>query len=172
MNIKSKTILSIAVGSLLSLYGTTWAQDSQDADDGAARKKDEKLPLIHNEATVGAYYLDQDSYRFGKYSGLTDKGWYALVDFRLEKRPVWDSGDTVRWRLQGWRLGLDSRRLVFDYNEQGTQKVRFDYRQIPNNRFLVMVTSFNGPVENVSVADCRCPSCGTRWTSRCCSRSS
>lgn len=142
MNIKSKTILSIAVGSLLSLSGTTWAQDSQDADDGAAKKKDEKLPLIHNEATVGAYYLDQDSYRFGKYSGLTDKGWYALVDFRLEKRPVWDSGDTVRWRLQGWRLGLDSRRLVFDYNEQGTQKVRFDYRQIPNNRFSDGLTPY------------------------------
>jgi len=135
MNIKSKTILSITVSSLFALSASSWAQDEKEADDAAAKKKDDTLPLIYNEATVGAYYLDQDSYRYGKYSGLKDEGWYALVDFRLEKRPVWNSGDTVRWRLQGWRLGLESRRLVFDYNEQGKQKVRFDYRQIPNNRF-------------------------------------
>jgi len=135
MTIKSKTILSIAMGSLFTLSASSWAQDNADTDDDAAKKKAEPLPLIYNEATVGAYYLDQDSYRYGKYSGLTDKGWYALVDFRVEKRPVWNSGDTVRWRLQGWRLGLDSRRLVFDYNDQGKQKVRFDYRQIPNHRF-------------------------------------
>jgi len=149
MNIKSKTILSIAVGSLLTLSGTAWAQDDKGADEAAAKKKDEKLPLIHNEATVGVYYLDEDAYRYGKYSGLTDKGWYALVDFRLEKRPVWDSGDTVRWRLQGWRLGLDSRRVAFDYNEQGKQKVRFDYRQIPNNRFSDGLTPYREETKGV-----------------------
>ncbi len=142
MNIKSKTILSVVVSSLFTLSGNSWAQDNTDAKDAAATKKDDQLPLIHNEATIGAYYLDQDSYRYGKYSGLKDKGLYALADFRLEKRPVWNSGDTVRWRLQGWRLGLESRRLVFDYNEQGTQKVRFDYRQIPNNRFSDGMTPY------------------------------
>lgn len=135
MNIKLNTILSIAVSSLLGLSASSWAQDEKEAEDQAAKKEEEKLPLIHNEVTVGVYYLDQDSYRFGKYSGLTDKGWYALADFKVEKRPEWDSGDPVRWRMQGWRLGLDSRRLVFDYDDQGTQKVRFDYRQIPNHRF-------------------------------------
>lgn len=135
MNSTFKNILSIAVGSALVLSTGAWAQDDTDSDKDTAKKKDAKLPLIYNEATVGAYYLDQDSYRYGKYSGLKDKGWYALADFRLEKRPEWDSGDTVRWRLQGWRLGLESRRVLFDYNDQGTQKLRFDYRQIPNNRF-------------------------------------
>jgi MtrB/PioB family decaheme-associated outer membrane protein len=57
----------------------------------------------------------------------------ALLD-RLEKRPDWKA-TTVRWRLQGWRLGLDSRRLAYDYNDQGKQKFGFDYREIPNNRF-------------------------------------
>jgi MtrB/PioB family decaheme-associated outer membrane protein len=134
VNIKFKTILSITVSSLLALSASSWAQENSDTDDQDA-KKTAKLPVIFNELTIGTYYLDQDSYRFGKYSGLKDKGWYAVADFRLEKRPVWDSGDTVRWRLQGWRLGLASRRLLFDYNDQGTQKLRFDYRQFPNNRF-------------------------------------
>ncbi len=143
MNINTKTILSVAVSSLFLVSASSWAQDDKDeANDSASKKSSSPLPVIYNEATVGAYYLDQDSYRYGKFSGLKDKGWYALVDFRLEKRPVWDSGDTVRWRLQGWRLGLESRRLLFDYNDQGTQKVRFDYRQIPNNRFSDGMTPY------------------------------
>jgi hypothetical protein len=84
----------------------------------------------------------EDSFRYGKYSGLTDEGFAPLVDFIWQKRPEWDSGDTVRWRLQGWRLGLDSRRLAFDYNDQGTQKFRFDFRSIPNNRFSDGMTPY------------------------------
>jgi MtrB/PioB family decaheme-associated outer membrane protein len=131
---------SIILAALLALPAASFAQDDKGDDDADAKK--EELPLIHNEISIGAYYLDDDSYRYGKYSGLTDEGWYGLIDFRLEKRPVWDSGDTVRWRLQGWRLGLDSRRLEFDYNQQGTQKFRFDYREIPNNRFSDGLTPY------------------------------
>ena len=118
-------------GLTLVLFTLPVVSLAQDDDD-----KDEKEPpVIASEITLGAYSLGEDSYRYGKYSGLTDDGFEALLDFRLEKRPVADSGDTVRWRLQGWRLGLDSRRLEFDYNDQGKQKFVFDYREIPNNRF-------------------------------------
>ena len=140
MRVTDLKLQSIMLATLLALPVAILAQDDKDDDDADAKK--EELPLIHNEISIGAYYLDDDSYRYGKYSGLTDEGWYGLIDFRLEKRPVWDSGDTVRWRLQGWRLGLDSRRLEFDYNQQGTQKFRFEYREIPNNRFSDGLTPY------------------------------
>ena len=128
------TLLATLILGLLAAPPGLRAQDEDDADK-AADKKEDKLSPVANEISIGLYYLGDDAYRYGKYSGLTDEGTEALLDFRLEKRPVWDSGDTVRWRLQGWRLGLDSRRLEFAYNDQGTQKFGFDYREIPNNRF-------------------------------------
>ena len=138
-----KVLLGVLALTLLTSPAGAWAQDDKSADK-KQDKKSEKPEAIANEVTIGAHYLGEDAYRFGKYSGLTDKGFEPLFDFLLQKRPEWDSGDTVRWRLQGWRLGLDSRRLEFSYNDQGTQKFRFDYRQMPNNRFSDGMTPYRG----------------------------
>ncbi len=101
-----------------------------------AKKKAKKAPAsIEKEVTVGVYALDDPSYRYGKYSDLTDNGVFGLFDFKLDRRPDPASDDTTRWRLEGKRLGLDSRRLEFDYWQQGKQRFRFDFREIPNNRF-------------------------------------
>ena len=137
----SRTVFGILTCVLLTLTASAWAQDKEPEDE----KQDEKKEVreeIASEVSLGIYYLSEDSFRYGKYSGLTDEGFAPLVDFIWQKRPEWDSGDTVRWRLQGWRLGLDSRRLAFDYNDQGTQKFRFDFRSIPNNRFSDGMTPY------------------------------
>ena len=105
MNIRYKMILSVMALALLAQPLTSLAQDEDSADKKDDKKKAQQPVEIQNVATIGAYYLDDDSYRFGKYSGLTDKGGYALFDFRLEKRPDPKSSDTTRWRLQGWRMG-------------------------------------------------------------------
>jgi len=142
MNTKNHFILGFTVLSLLVLPFTAWAQDEdKKADDGKKKQATEK-PSVKKEVTIGAYYLDDDSFRYGKYSGLTDKGGYALVDFKLEKRPDPKSDDTTRWRFQGWRLGLDSRRVEFDYHQQGKQRFKVDYREIPNHRFDDGLTPF------------------------------
>lgn len=136
MKSTKNTILVVAAVGLCALPAGAWAQDAEPQDtDQAADKQEAALSPVANEVSLGLYYSDEDAYRYGKYSGLTDDGLYPLVDFRLEKRPDWESDDTVRWRLQGWRLGLDSRRLAFTYNDQGKQKFGFDFREIPNNRF-------------------------------------
>jgi MtrB/PioB family decaheme-associated outer membrane protein len=135
MNVKYKTILSVAALALFASPFSTWAQD-EDAKDKKDTKKKAEVPVeIQNVAALGFYRMTDESWRYGKYSGLTDDRWYLLADFRLEKRPDPKSDDTVRWRLQGWRLGLESRRVEFDYHQQGTQRIRLDYRSIPNNRF-------------------------------------
>jgi len=136
MNKTFKTILTVTLITALASPLGAWAQDK---DKDAAKKPDKKKAALSSEvqnvATLGFYYLDHDAYRYGKYSGLTDKGFYLIADFMLDKRPDPDTSETVRWSLQGWRLGLESRRLKFDYNDQGTQRFGFDYREIPNNRF-------------------------------------
>jgi MtrB/PioB family decaheme-associated outer membrane protein len=130
MNSKYSTILNVMVPVLLALPVSLWAQQTEETYD------------IQKDISIGIYYLDDDSYRYGKYSGLTDDGAYALFDFKLEKLPDPKSDDTTRWRLQGWRLGLDSRRVELDFNQQGTQRFKVDYREIPNYRFSDGLTPF------------------------------
>ena len=98
---------------------------------------------ITAEIEVGTFYLDEDSLRFGKYSGLTDDGFDPYLNFKFESAPEWDDADPSFWSLQGWRLGLDSVRLEFDYRSHGKQKFELQYREIPNNRYMG-VTPYNG----------------------------
>jgi MtrB/PioB family decaheme-associated outer membrane protein len=147
MKNRIKHLLSVLVLAFLVSPATSWAQEKTDDDAQAPDKKEEKnekKSVVDNEIKVGIYYLSDDSFRFGKYSGLTNEGAYALVDFRWEKRPEWDSGDAIRWRLQGWRVGLNSRRIEFDWSQQGKQRFKFDYRQIPNNKFENGLTPYMG----------------------------
>lgn len=138
MNNQLKQFLNVIILAIIVLPLAAIAQDEKSKDSGAEDKgeaKAEKESVVDNEVDVGIYYLDDDSYRYGKYTGITDSGAYALFDFRLEKRPKWDSGDLTRWRFEGWRVGLDSRRLEFDFRQQGKQRFTVDYRQTPNNEW-------------------------------------
>ena len=142
MKTKYHFILGFTVLALLALPVTAWAQDEDKKTDDGKKKQATEEPAVQKEITIGAWYLTDDSYRYGKYSGLRDDGLYALFDFKLEKRPDPKSDDTTRWRFQGWRLGLDSRRVEFDYRQQGTQRFKVDYREIPNNRFSDGLTPY------------------------------
>ncbi|MDH3924308.1 MAG: MtrB/PioB family outer membrane beta-barrel protein, partial [Xanthomonadales bacterium] len=142
---RNHTVLSIIALSCLLFSWACWAQEkTENEPKGEDKKEQKKESVVDNEVELGLYYLSDDSFRYGKYSGLTDEGVYALLDFKLEKRPAWNSGDLTRWRFQGWRAGLNSRRFVFDFSQQGKQRFRFDYRQIPNNRFSNGLTPYMG----------------------------
>ena len=156
MRTKQNTILNIMVLALLTLPLAAWAKDDDKSDQDEAKAKAQSksdVQVVEKEITVGLYYLDDPSYRYGKFTGLEDDGAYALADFRIQKRPVWNSGDTKRWRVQGWRLGLDSRRIEFDFNDQGTQRFKADYREIPNYRFSDGQTPYRGAGTDTLVLD-------------------
>ncbi len=139
-----RRLIDNMVLALLLLPVMAWGQDSGIQDEKAEKGTAGNGAFIYREITLGAWYLDDDSYHFGKYTGLADKGGYVLADFLLEKRPDPKSSDTTRWRVQGWRLGLDSRRLEFDYRQQGKQRFKAVYREIPNRRFGDGQTPFRG----------------------------
>lgn len=144
MNTQKKLNRKWTVLAVLTLPLMAWGQDKEPAAPDDAKAETTQKAALESEVTVGLYYLDDDSYHYGKYSGLTNDGAEALVDFRIDKRPKWDSDDTLRWSLQGWRLGLDSRRIEFKFNDQGTQSLTADYREMPNNRFGDGLTPYLG----------------------------
>jgi len=148
MKRQSKTHARMLAVAVLALPLALWAQDKNPSSSGGDKKTDANQSAVESEVTVGMYYLDDDAFSYGKYSGLDEDGAQALVDFRIDKRPKWDSDDTIRWSLQGWRLGLDSRRVEFKLNDQGTQSLKAEYREIPNNRFADGLTPYIGAGSN------------------------
>jgi len=125
-------LYALAFG-LLHLPATLWAQESE-----------EEGSTVEGEIEFGIDYLSDDTHRFGKFSGHTEDGPEAIIDFHIESRPDWDSGDMTSWELTGSRLGLDSRRLEFEYSNQGVHSFSADYREIPNNRIGHGFTPYQG----------------------------
>jgi hypothetical protein len=116
MNTNHK-FLTLFFSGLLILPLSISAQGSgEDADDENA------VQGVESEIEIGGYHLDDPSFRFGKYTGITDDGFEPLINFKFQSRNAWDDPDLVTWRLQGWRVGLDSMRLEFDYFDQGNQR--------------------------------------------------
>ena len=87
MNDRIKKVLSVLALVFLVSASASWAQDKTE-DDSKDPDKKEKKSVVDSEAELGLYYLSDDSFRFGKYSGLIDDGAYILADFRWEKRPA------------------------------------------------------------------------------------
>ena len=65
-----KVLLGVLALTVLTSPAGGWAQDDKSTDKKQDKKK-EKPEAIANEVTIGAHYLGDDAYRFGKYSGLS-----------------------------------------------------------------------------------------------------
>jgi len=103
-----------------------------------------ELTQVRSEIEVGAGYVSDDSFRFGKYNGLEEDGAYGVLNFDINGRNAWDSGDARYWNLTGKDVGLSSRELSGEYGVQGDYKIKLDYNQIPVNRCDSCSTIFDG----------------------------
>src|SRR6202049_5339835 len=83
--------------------------------DNAARQ----LTQPTNQVEVGAGYVSQDSFKFGQYNGLFNKGFYGLFNFDVRSPDAYDSDSAVRWRVIGTDLGLDARKLRAEAGRRG-----------------------------------------------------
>jgi MtrB/PioB family decaheme-associated outer membrane protein len=104
------------------------------------------LPPEENESWIelGAWVNSDDSYKFGDFTGLEEKGVSLLANFDISRRAVWDSGDVRWWRAQGQNLGLDSRFARGDFGYQGLFDVWFEYEEIPKYQTDSASTVFQG----------------------------
>jgi len=104
------------------------------------------LPPEENESWIelGAWVNSDDSFKFGDYTGLEEKGVSLLANFDISRRAVWDSDDVRWWRAQGQNLGLDSRFARGDFGYQGLFNVWFEYEEIPKYQTDSASTVFQG----------------------------
>lgn len=102
------------------------------------------LTEVRSEVEFGGAYVSEDSFRFGKYTGLRKKDPYLLLDLDIKKRGPYDSDSTEYWRLQGDNLGLESRFAEFEYGRQGDFSTYILYDQIPVYHTETARTPFNG----------------------------
>jgi MtrB/PioB family decaheme-associated outer membrane protein len=100
-----------------------------------------ELTQAANEVEIGVGYVDDDSYKFGDYTGLHEKGPYFIGNFWLHGR---EDGTARFWRFSGTNIGLRSRNLQGEYTDQGNYRFYAEYDQLPKFRWDDAVTPFIG----------------------------
>ena len=107
----------------------------------AADDAEEAPSAISGTFEYGAGYVSDDSYRFGRFSGMDDEGPFVIGGFDVHFLP----GRPDYLHLQGQDLGLDSRRLSFEYGKQGHYETRLEYRELPNFKMDSGFTPYQNP---------------------------
>ena len=80
------------------------------------------------ELEGGAGYVSDNSYKFGEYNGLQDKGAYPVANGGARYRDE----DADYFDVQARNLGLDTRSIGMEGGRQGTYKLFLDYHEIPH----------------------------------------
>lgn len=161
--------LCLAIAIALALPLSALAQDKQSEPEANAEPQDESaqssepasddlfvvedsdepeklkdLIQIRDIVEVGIFHVSDDSFKFGRYTGLNDQGAGVVLNVDLLHRGPWDSDSAEFWSFKASNLGLDSRKAALEFGVQGTYKVRVDYDQIPNFRSDSTRTIFEG----------------------------
>lgn len=97
-----------------------------------------------NQVEAGVGYVSQDSFKFGEYNGLFNKGFYGIFNFDVRGGGVYDSNDPTRWRITGTDLGLDTRNVSAEYGQQGRFRIDFGYDELRRNRSDTYQTPYDG----------------------------
>jgi MtrB/PioB family decaheme-associated outer membrane protein len=80
------------------------------------------------EVEGGAGYVSDNSYKFGEYNGLQDKGPYPVANGWASYRDK----DADFFDVRALNLGLDTRSIDMEGGRQGTYKLFLDYHEIPH----------------------------------------
>jgi len=88
----------------------------------------------------GLSYVSDDSFRFGDYRGLEEKGFYAALDGDLHFRNL----EGRYFDLYARNLGYDSRQLEMRGGNQGRYELRFAWKETPKYRGYGTQTPFLG----------------------------
>lgn len=93
---------------------------------------------------IGMGWLSTDSFKFGEYTGLTDRGLFGIGNVDVYRHPPYDGDSTRYWELTGRNLGLTSRSIRGEFGQQGTFKLFGEFDQIPHYRLDDAQTPFLG----------------------------
>jgi len=144
-----KSVLYGAVMLAWLLPGAGMAQQAGFALDEPAKsppdpEQVEELTQVRSEIEAGIGYVSDDSFKFGKYTGLEKQGAFGVLNLDLRGRGPYDGDSAKYWSLTGSDLGLSSRSLKYEQGEQGNYKMFLEYDQLPSFRSDSAQTIFNG----------------------------
>lgn len=133
----TKRIVGILLSSTALLFSpAVIAQEEEEdlftLDEGSVETP---KPIYTSEIEIGAAWASEDSFKFGEFSGIKDKGAFITGNFRIQRRDPYDGDGAEYWTLTGTNLGLASRSLGFEYGHQGSFAIRASYDQIPKFLF-------------------------------------
>ncbi len=92
------------------------------------------------EVEGGAGYVSEDSFKFGEYNGLQDKGAFFIGNATARYRD--EDADYLDLRV--WNLGLETRSIDIEGGRQGRYGVFLDYDEIPHYISDSAMTPYRG----------------------------
>jgi MtrB/PioB family decaheme-associated outer membrane protein len=84
---------------------------------------------INTSLEGGIGYVSEDSFKFGEYTGLNEKGPYVIGNVESRYRNVENAN---YWDFTAHDIGLDSRSLELKGGKQGKYKLSFSYNELPH----------------------------------------
>ncbi len=95
---------------------------------------------VEGDVKGGLGYVTNDSYKFGDYTGLNEKGAYILADANVSGR----NEKGAYYNLNATNLGLDSRFIGVEGGWQGLAQFDISYDQLPKLNSDTARTPFTG----------------------------
>jgi MtrB/PioB family decaheme-associated outer membrane protein len=135
---KRSLLLTLAVAAALGSSATAVAAPPDTAEWTCS-----KCPFdrgYRSEAELGGAYVDDDSAKFGDYTGLDEKGGYVVAS--AEGRSAAESGYVLEYELSD--LGLESREARLTGGLQGRYDFELFYDRIPHSIWDTTETPFRG----------------------------
>jgi MtrB/PioB family decaheme-associated outer membrane protein len=138
------SLLALALAATPALAQDEFSLDGDEPVQDTAELLKEQTE-VSSTVEVGLGFLSDDAFRYGRYTGLTDEGVFAVLGFDIFKRGAWDGDDATYWRAQAQNLGLDSREAYFEYGQQGRFAFYLGFDQTPHNQVDTAQTIFTNP---------------------------
>lgn len=146
----SRTVLAASMAAIwVAGQSVAWAQESAEV---------RSLTRPGNTVELGVGFTSANSFKFGDYTGMNDKGAYLIGNVDLNHR---NEANTHYFSLTGLNLGLDSRNLKLQGGEQGNYGLSLEYDEIPK----LSLDSYQTPFLNAGSANLTLPSPWVRGSS-------
>lgn len=139
---------ALAAALLLILCGPARGQEEFSLEEPTKPPPDPEqvaeLTEIRSTLEVGIGYVSEDSFRFGRYTGLEDEGLYGVLNLDFLRRGPYDGDSAQYLSMTASDLGLTSREAAVEFGRQGSFGIRIGYDQTAILRSDSAATLFTG----------------------------
>lgn len=121
----------------------TQAANSATGKAAAAQARHAASNPVHGKVKVGVGFLDQNSYKFGEWTGITGYGPYPILNVDIGQAPAWNSSNPNYWEISGSNLGLPSRTASATVGTLGSYSLEVSYQGIPHYQWQNAQTPYS-----------------------------